>query len=56
MKLKDVMVVVNITLSSALFGAGTIRMIIGDYKTATFILFVVAILYAVGYFTERWST
>ena len=52
---KDIMGVVNTKFSSALFGAGSVQMLTGNFKMATYMLFVVSILYIVGYFTERWS-
>lgn len=52
---KEIMGVVNITLSSALFGAGIVRVFTGDYRAAAYLLLAVSILFIVGYFAERWS-
>ncbi len=52
---KEVMGVVNITFNSALFGASSVQMLCGNFKIATYMLFVVSILYMIGYFAERWS-
>lgn len=52
---KFTMGVINITFGSALFGAGFSQMLQGNFKIATYILFIVSILYMVGYFAERWS-
>ena len=37
------------------FGWATADLLTGDYKNAAWVLFVVSILYGVGYFTERFS-
>lgn len=52
---KEIMGVVNITLSSVLFGAGIVRVFTGDYRAAAYLLLAVSILFIVGYFAERWS-
>ena len=37
------------------FGWATADLFGGYYKSAAWVLFVVSILFMVGYFTERWS-
>lgn len=36
-------------------GLATSNLFAEDYKTAAWMLFVVSIIFGVGYFTERWS-
>lgn len=52
---KEVIGVINRTIGTFCFGFASMRVFVGDYKIASWILFVVSILFIVGYFTERWS-
>ena len=52
---KKIISLVIRTFGAFLFGLGVARMIGGDYKTATYVLFFVSVLFITGYFTERWS-
>lgn len=52
---KDIMCQVNTTFTAAIFGSAIFRTFIGDYKTATILLYIVAVLFIVGYFVERFS-
>lgn len=52
---KDVMCIVNATLGSALFGNAIGQAFSENYKTATILLLIAAMLFIVGYFVERFS-
>lgn len=52
---KDIMNIVNTTLSAGMFGAAITQTFIGNYKTSTILLFIVASLFIVSYFAERFS-
>ena len=52
---KEVIGVINRTISTFCFGYAIADLFTGDYKTASWMLFIVSILFMVGYFTERWS-
>lgn len=54
-KFKNTIYNINRTFGCAIFGAATMRMFFEDYKIATYLLFIVATLFIVGYFAERWS-
>lgn len=52
---KDIMCLVNETLGAAMFGAAIRQTFLGNYKTATILLFVVVSLFIVSYCAERFS-
>lgn len=52
---KEIIGIINRTICTFGLGFGASRMFNGDYKTASWVLFVVSILFMVGYFVERWS-
>ncbi len=54
-KFRDILNAINITLGAGFFGAGATRLFVGDYKTAAWSLFIVAILFIIGYFVERFN-
>ena len=51
---KEIIGIIVRTFGTFFFGLGVERMICGDYKTATYLLFVASVLFTTGYFTERW--
>ena len=53
---KDVMNFINIAFGGGFFGASISRVYHRDYKSATYLLLAVSILFMIGYFTERWSS
>lgn len=52
---KEVIGVINRTIGSFALGFGAVRVFTEDYKTASWILLIVSILFIIGYFIERWS-
>lgn len=52
---KEVIGVINRTVSTFCLGYASYDLFTGDYKTASWMLFITSILFMVGYFTERWS-
>ena len=52
---KDAMSVANVTFGAALFGNAIGQTFLGNFKTATILLFVVSSLFIVSYFAERFS-
>ena len=52
---KEVIGIINHTIGTLCFGYAIADLFTGDYKTASWMLFIVSILFVVGYFTERWS-
>ena len=54
-KFKEIIGVINRTVGSFLFGYATYDLFTGDYQNAAWPLFIVSILFMVGYFAERCS-
>lgn len=52
---KEVISIINRHIGCFGFGWAIADLFTGDYKNAAWVLFVVSILFMVGYFTERWS-
>lgn len=52
---KEIMASINRVISLFGFGFAIGDLFTGDYKRAAWVLFVVSILFMVGYFAERWS-
>lgn len=52
---KEVIYSVNRFLSLFLLGNAITQAILQDYQTSTYLLFIVATLFGVGYFAEKWS-
>lgn len=53
---KQIIYNVNKTFGCLFFGMATSKLFfIKDYKTASYMMFIVAILFIAGYFTEKWS-
>lgn len=52
---KEVIGIINRTIGAFAFGFGTVRVFTEDYKTASWVLLIVSILFIIGYFVERWS-
>lgn len=52
---KEIMAVLCRPFGTFGFGWAVGDLFAGDYKGAAWVLFVVSILFIVGYFTERWS-
>lgn len=53
---KKVIYSINKTFGCCFFGMATSKMLMKNYEAATYMLFIVAILFMVGYFTEKWSS
>lgn len=52
---KDIMCQLSTTLVAAIFGNAIFRTFVGDYKTATILLYIVAVFFIVSYFAERFN-
>lgn len=52
---KEVMAILCRHFATFGFGWATADLFTGDYKNAAWVLFVVSIVFGVGYFAERWS-
>ena len=52
---KEIIGIINRTLATYGFGFGLAQLLNGEYKIAAWALFIVSILFMVGFFTERWS-
>ena len=52
---KEVISMINHYIGCFGFGWAIADLGQGDYKSAAWVLFVVSILFIVGYFAERWS-
>ena len=52
-KFRDGLELINVTVGMCLFGFAIPEMLLGEYKSAATLLFIVSILFVVGYFTER---
>ena len=52
---KEVIGIINRTISTFCLGFAMMDLFTGDYQIAAWMLFGTSILFAVGYFTERWS-
>lgn len=52
---KEVIYSVNRFFGLFLFGNAITQAILKNYKTSTCLLLIVAILFVVGYFAEKWS-
>ena len=52
---KEIIGIINRTIGMFCFGWAIPDIFMGDYKVAAWLLFVVSILFIVGYLTERWS-
>lgn len=54
-KFEKIMRSINRTICPFSFGFATYDLFTKDYKSAAWVLFVVAIIFMVGYFAERWT-
>ena len=52
---KEVISIINRTIGTFCFGFAMRDLFTGKYKNAAWILFVVSVLFMVGYFAEQWS-
>jgi len=52
---KEIIAFINRTIVAFGFGVAVVRLSVGDYKIASWLLFGISILFMVGFFTERWS-
>ncbi len=52
---KEVMAILCRYFATFGFGWAMADLFTGDYKSAAWVLFVVSIVFGVGYFAERWS-
>ena len=52
---KDVMAILCRHFATFGLGWSTADLLTGDYKSAAWVLFVVSIMFMVGYFAERWT-
>ena len=52
---KETIGIINKMITTFCFGLALPSLFTGDYQIAAWILFGTSIMFAVGYFTERWS-
>lgn len=52
---KEIIGILNRSISIFGFGVGIAGLFDGEYELASWVLFCVSILFMVGYFAERWS-
>lgn len=52
---KNIMEVINVTFGNLFFGTSMAELFFEkDYRTASYMMFIVAILFVVGYYAEKW--